>query len=1765
MLNKWIDIQKSPEYWEYTPQERGKIKANWFKRNIASTPEFQGYSEDDKVSILNKFSKYGDDVSPERTFWGTLGDIGLTAVKGAMGLSDAAIGIADIPTGGLVGRAMEEGLGYDTDRMREIIDQAYSPAQKAADERVSKATGFFDKAGAMVRSPSTIAHTALESAPSMIGGAGIARGLISKGVPGILAAAVGEGAVSAGLTAEDVRKQSGGELSPKQAGVAVVSGLGTGALSMMGGKLAQKLGIVDPDTMLAMAGANINEAGVIKRIVAGGISEGIFEELPQSAQEQVWQNAALDRPLLENVPESAASGLLAGAAMGGGFNILSRSRDLEIENIAKAETVDDAVTAFNEATKPDPFEPFGFAPHTEAEGEVMRADIARQIIARKDPLQSARERNQEAIDKVYADEQSIAEASRQGPLMQQGLAKTGEVPGQEVDRVQQGKEILKRQGISLEPPKEMPYTPERKDLLEEEMVRMRIKSGEEAKAGMEALTTDLGPATDDSKPPAEAPSVAASEHTMDRQVVGLKASERNQKPKPYPFDQTVDEYVESAYQRHKSSAPDDTQGFEAWKASDRGKQAVMDHELSVRDAVKRGISVRDRVLSGYPDLTQEGQTDVDPNVLSSRKPDKGPDPTPDRPELTYVKPSSVETPSQGVLNGATERKAVIWKRIKRLRQAIKDEPLGGNRQGLRFELLEAEIQHKDALRLEREAKAEIEKRANELGQTTIKQSPKNISQKKVGKVRTSAQKSSPPTKKPDKITEITIGQQVRYGRKKYKVEEIEGGKAIIRPEKGNEEIVFVSKITPWRKPATREPGETRAIGSAWIGNQWKPIVKKREIGRGKNKGRFSVTLPNGMSRVVDASAIKEQSGGAAKPQKPDKKAAIHKTLSNETGSSEIANDILRKAADLILEGVQTYTTFKARMYNALKDVWGKIKNYIKEIWDVVWEARPNLKSERGSIPITGVGKPVPPKNEDLNQKDIKPQKERKVPSYQDTKGKVTDKEYIENRKSRKNIKLIAETNIAKTASEIKTGIDKFTGSISTRLGRVSVKLKNKIRKLDFYIKRQSNDDMRSVKPLLKKARDKMSRDDYADWDYARKNSDAKKINELVSKYGLEREYKVYREVLDRIRKEAVDVGLEIGEVKEYAPRILKDSEGFLTAIGRDPQWGDITERLKDRARELEISIEDMSQDQKAMIVSNMILGGQTGLGGPPATKQRRLEKIPPSLNIYYMDSDSALMSHIYGMRKAIEARKFFGKIPKKVADIRKRLHTVQTKLRDTKKQLKIEKDEKNIAELEDRKNKLFGLTQEYWGDIEKYAMQRDFRDNISTYIIELIDSGEIKPHQENTVRDILKARFSERGAHGIAQGYKNLSYIDTMGSPISALTQIGDLAWSAYEGGLINTLKNVYKSVAKKSRITKEDVGLERIAQEFEDATTLGKAVSIVFKAVGLEKIDSIGKEALLNTAFEKYKKQASKQPEKLKEKIRDIFEEETDTVIQDLQNDVVTDNVKLLVYSRLIDFQPVALSEMPEKYLTAGNGRVFYMLKTFTLKQFDVYRNEIYNKLRYGDKSEKIQAMKNFVRLTMFFVMANAGADELKDWVLGRKTDFRDRVVDNALRLFGVSKYITWKARTEGVGTAFFKYQIMPPFKFVDSITKDISTAGDEKGLETVASIPVVGKLAYWHMGRGSSKREELWDIRLRRQKRKLKKIKEKMEKSDNPQEFRAQHRSELAQLDKINALQGRLNGYRKRINKLKKSTDIADREARIKKLTDKRIEIIKKYLKGV
>lgn len=262
-----------------------------------------------------------------------IADPAISALKGAVGLPESLVGLADIPTGGLIGKALES-IGYKPKEAKKTLDSWYSPEQQEANRKVQEVEGFTETLKTSLQNPSTIVHSVIESAPSMIGGGAIGRGAL-RAVPRIssaIAGAIGEGAISAGQTEEQARQESKtGTTTAGQSLIAAGSGALTGLFGVIGGKLASRLGISDVDTLLAggsLAAPVKAEAKkkVLLKLAGAALSEGTFEELPQSTQERIAQNIATGRPWDEGVANSMATGWLVGSLMGVGGESYSQAR-----------------------------------------------------------------------------------------------------------------------------------------------------------------------------------------------------------------------------------------------------------------------------------------------------------------------------------------------------------------------------------------------------------------------------------------------------------------------------------------------------------------------------------------------------------------------------------------------------------------------------------------------------------------------------------------------------------------------------------------------------------------------------------------------------------------------------------------------------------------------------------------------------------------------------------------------------------------------------------------------------------------------------------------------------------------------------------------------------------------------------------------------------------------------------------------------------------------------------------------------------------------------------------------------------------------------------------------------------------------------------------------------------------------------------------------------------------------------------------------------
>lgn len=652
-------------------------------------------------------------------------------------------------------------------------------------------------------------------------------------------------------------------------------------------------------------------------------------------------------------------------------------------------------------------------------------------------------------------------------------------------------------------------------------------------------------------------------------------------------------------------------------------------------------------------------------------------------------------------------------------------------------------------------------------------------------------------------------------------------------------------------------------------------------------------------------------------------------------------------------------------------------------------------------------------------------------NYKQAEAAVQERDQAKIAQDYAQVALAPPSTLAQDSGDVLASAKALAGNIftpvSSRLGRIDPKLKAAVRKYTFQTGLAEQRDRERALPFLN-AIEKMEDADYRMLDFALKNRDTERADQLMKQYGMEKEFQEIRDLLDDIYNAATAAGLDVSYLDDYFPRMVQlgRSSDYLSALRGRPDWSLIQEAIQ-----LEDPMNQWTDEEKAAFVNKWLRGhasAATYLTKPSFTKERVIDYVEPQYNHYYLESGEALLKYISAMRLGIAQREIFGK-------------------------------GKNAEE------------------------------SIGAYVLNLVNQGVIDHNQENEVKMLMQALVNSKGPSAFVSWTKNVGYIYLMGSPISAITQIGDLAFALAKNGYWRTGVSAVKAITGRSILTKEELGIDNIAQEFEDKTRASNAVRHVFRLTGLSFMDNVGKQTFIESSYKRLRAEAKKNSARWQDYMKNIFGEEFTAVRQDLLDGNLTDNVKLLLYSELSDMQPVSLAEMPVGYLRGGNLRAFYMLKTYTVKQIDVYRTQCFDKIASGNAEDVKEGVQMLVRLSFALMLTGMGADALKDLLLGRAMTLSETFIDNLWKLTGVTKYNIYQARDEGIGDTII--QMLFSFAAIAAPLKDIGNDVDEivigktskrtgettrkpaKDSETLGKVPVVGKFYYWWYGGGRAKEE--------------------------------------------------------------------------------------------
>src|SRR6185436_4112499 len=80
-------------------------------------------------------------------------DTAIAALKGAIGVPEAAVGLMDIVTGGHAGKLLEDYAGFKPDEAKAILDSYYSDERYKSQQAFQQAKGAVAKVAAALKNP----------------------------------------------------------------------------------------------------------------------------------------------------------------------------------------------------------------------------------------------------------------------------------------------------------------------------------------------------------------------------------------------------------------------------------------------------------------------------------------------------------------------------------------------------------------------------------------------------------------------------------------------------------------------------------------------------------------------------------------------------------------------------------------------------------------------------------------------------------------------------------------------------------------------------------------------------------------------------------------------------------------------------------------------------------------------------------------------------------------------------------------------------------------------------------------------------------------------------------------------------------------------------------------------------------------------------------------------------------------------------------------------------------------------------------------------------------------------------------------------------------------------------------------------------------------------------------------------------------------------------------------------------------------------------
>tara|TARA_R100001509_G_C4882861_1_gene220778 strand:- start:409 stop:3375 length:2967 start_codon:yes stop_codon:yes gene_type:complete len=632
---------------------------------------------------------------------------------------------------------------------------------------------------------------------------------------------------------------------------------------------------------------------------------------------------------------------------------------------------------------------------------------------------------------------------------------------------------------------------------------------------------------------------------------------------------------------------------------------------------------------------------------------------------------------------------------------------------------------------------------------------------------------------------------------------------------------------------------------------------------------------------------------------------------------------------------------------------------------------------------------------------------------------------------------------------LSAGATKTMGVLSSNIARISKPISQLLVSTEGKIARAIEKDYNFIDPIIKEIKKSvpknMIKNIELDFALGNLNSAKTKLNKFTPNGS-----KLVDDIQSLLKNKYDDLkkaGINVSFTKNYMPRMLKDRAGLRQELGYESvEVKLIDDALEKLAKKQNKLIKDLTPEEESIVYNSILTnrkniaidGSKSGI-----LKKRTIGKLNEDmLEKYYHNFDYSLRHYIASSNDLIQKANLFGKG----------------------KSLKVSQDGSKI----DIAESVGDLVQ------REVNLGRLNRENIDTQLRPMLETYLGENHNSSLVLESLRS----------------LTYLETIGNYLSAITQLGDIPHTTRKYGLLNTIENIFKTFSGRSNIAVKDVIGGTILEELNTVGNIGTSLNKGFTEKVLRSVpiitgkvlrspltffghmDRLGKSVYINSAFNKGASLAKTEKgiQRLKEDYGDHFGDEFSSFIQDLKNKKASDNVMDYLFHEASDTYPISKLETPELYQKSPEARIAYTLKTYTVKSIydSVVRRGIKENIEKGRYGE---AAKNTAYLFAVLPLANASIDEIKDFVQGRPSsvvDIPNNYADNLFKMFGANEYLYDRYLSSGEYSAALGEIFMPPLITFSALYKDVNKIIDKEiesdNSEFIAALPVIGRVyANW------------------------------------------------------------------------------------------------------